>query len=372
MSWGKIITFIVALALVVGGAIYAYRVFSAPEPVTALTEKWTASGHADATSESFVHWDEDDPPEVPTACAKCHSLYGYLDWMGADGTAFREVDSAAEIGSVLYCNTCHNDATHATDDLVFPSGVEVTDQGWSANCQRCHQGRTWTGTVDDRTAGLDADEVSEDLSFINVHYRIAAATRWGGETMIGYQYDGADYVGFYPHVEEYDECNECHDPHSTRIDPATCEPCHSNVVNYGDMFDIREGDTDFDGDGDVDEGIGREVDELHATLYEAIQAYAADVIGTPIVYAPSFPYWMIDTDGDGEADEDEVSGGNSYSDWTPRLVRTTYNYHYVVEDPGAFAHNAAYVMQLLYDAAADLGEVVEVDLSPYTRPTGFD
>jgi hypothetical protein len=49
-------------------------------------------------------------------------------------------------------------------------------------------------------------------------------------------------------------------------------------------------------------------------------------------------------------------------------VRAAYNYHYVHEDPGAYTHNARYVLQLLYDSLDDLGEVVPVEVDEYTRP----
>ncbi len=368
MSWMKIVTFVVAIALVVGGGIWAYRLFEAPESIDAITGKWSESGHADATSESWTHWDEDDPPEVPTACGKCHSLYGYLDWLGADGTAYRDVEEPARVGTVLYCNGCHNSEAHSLSTVLFPSDVEVTDRGREANCMRCHQGRASTSHVADATSGVDADMVSEDLGFINVHYAIAAATRMGGVTEIGHQYEGKSYVGRFEHVEDYNVCIDCHDPHSTAIDPQACSPCHGNVVDYGDLFDIRESELDYDGDGDTDEGILQEINAFHATLYDAIQTYAAEVIGEPIVYADSFPYWFVDTNGDGTADADEVNFGNQYSSWTPRLVRTTYNYHYVVEDPGAFTHNAEYVLQLMYDGMEDLASQVTVAYDGYTRP----
>ena len=47
-----------------------------PESAVAVVpfeEEWASSPHADASAEAFIHWDEDDPAEVPTSCAKCHS-----------------------------------------------------------------------------------------------------------------------------------------------------------------------------------------------------------------------------------------------------------------------------------------------------------
>lgn len=370
MSWTKIITLVVAVALITGGAIWAYRVFAAPESIDDITAKWSLSGHADTTSESFIHWDEDEPAVIPGSCAKCHSLYGYLDYLGADGSAVLEVNETAKTGSVLYCNTCHNETAHTLDKVVFPGGAEISGLGRWANCMRCHQGRTSTATVRGATEGLDVDEVSTELRFINVHYAIAAATRYGSEASVGYEYEGRDYVGWYPHTKDYDACTECHDAHSTQINPAMCEPCHSNVTNYSDLFDIRVDKVDYDGNGTIDEGILAEINTLHTTLYKAIQTYAAEVTGTPIVYANNFPYWGIDSNGNNEADPDEVSGANQYNAWTPRLLRAAYNYHYVLQDPGGFTHNPKYILQLLYDAVENLGdhEQVELDIANFVRP----
>ena len=56
-----------------------------PEPVL-YEELWEISGHADDTSEAFNHWNEEEPPEIPVACAKCHSRPGFIAFVGADGS----------------------------------------------------------------------------------------------------------------------------------------------------------------------------------------------------------------------------------------------------------------------------------------------
>ena len=55
-------------------------------PDTPYLADWQGSGHADVTTEPFRHWDADDPAEVPTTCAKCHTSAGYQDYIGADGS----------------------------------------------------------------------------------------------------------------------------------------------------------------------------------------------------------------------------------------------------------------------------------------------
>ena len=64
-------------------------------PVLAIPfeELWASSGHADETDEAFLHWAEDDPPVVPTRCAKCHSTQGIQDFYGVDGSAAGTVDA---------------------------------------------------------------------------------------------------------------------------------------------------------------------------------------------------------------------------------------------------------------------------------------
>ncbi len=123
-------------------------------------DEWAASAHADKAAEAFNHWNEDDPKEVPTGCATCHSTTGFQDYVGADGSAVGVVDKAAPIGEVVTCNACHNDAAAAFDVIPFPSGITVTVEGPENRCMVCHQGRAsmrpWTphrraGVADDDT-----------------------------------------------------------------------------------------------------------------------------------------------------------------------------------------------------------------------------
>ncbi|MBN1641100.1 MAG: polyheme membrane-associated cytochrome C [Anaerolineae bacterium] len=362
--------FLLLIALLAAGGLVALYFELRTEPVDLIAARWAAAGHADRSSESFIHWDEDDPPLVPVACAKCHSTYGHLDYLGEDGTAPGVVDGDAKTGSVVFCVTCHNASAHAMTRVAFPSGAELEGLGPEASCMQCHQGRASTDRVDQAIAGLPLDQVSDGLGFTNVHYLVAAATKAGAQARGAYQYEGQAYAGVYGHTPGLRDCHDCHDPHSLRIEPDACSPCHANVVDYGDLRAIRTSESDADGDGDTAEGIAAEIDALHEALYRGIQEYGAQVIGTPILYAAGqFPYFFVDTDGDGEVDEGEATFANRYTTWTPRLVRTAYNYHYVHADPGCFAHNPSYVLQSLHDSLGDLAEHVSVDMHGMVRPT---
>ena len=340
----------------------------APEGVVSpvevpFLELWQGSPHADDTAEAFIHWNEDDPAEIPPTCARCHSTSGYQDWVGADGTEAGVTDSAAPIGSTVECVACHNSATIVMTSVVMPSGIEITNLGDEARCMQCHQGRASKFDVDEAIAetGVDLDEVSEDLGFINIHYFAAAATKYGTVAKGGYEYDGQSYDANFGHVEAFDSCIECHNPHTLEVRIDQCSACHTNVSAVEDLRDVRMPGSavDYDGDGDLEEGIYYEIAGLQEKLYAAIQAYGQEVAGTPIVYdSASHPYFFIDSDGNGELSEGEAAFPNAYNAWTPRLLKAAYNYQVSLKDPGTFAHGGKYIIQLLTDAIQDLNSAV--------------
>jgi hypothetical protein len=126
---------------------------------------------------------------------------------------------------------------------------------------------------------------------------------------------------------------------------------------------------DYDGDGNASEGIAQEVEHLRQRLLAAIAAYAKTVAGKPIVYdLDAYPYFFIDTNGNGVADKEETQFPNRYNAWTPRMLKAAYNYQFVTKDPGAFAHNPIYTLQILHDSISDLGAKVSVDLARAKRP----
>ncbi len=321
-------------------------------------------GHFAGSEEAFRHWDEDGM--VQSSCARCHSAAG-LPFELEHGVSIEQ-----PLSNGLKCSTCHTSLTEFTlyeiGEVEFPSGATVNLENTNTGlCMNCHQGRSSTVQVNAAIAGKDADTVIEGQRFLNSHYFAAGATVYGGEVQGAYEYDGQDYVGFFVHFADNPrQCTDCHNTHQLTVKTADCEQCHGTT----EPETIRNPETpDYDGDGNVEEGMAAEIETLNEKLLVAIQAYAAEVVGTGIVYdAHSYPYFFNDTDGDGALSEGEATRDNGYASWTPRLLQAAYNYQYVQKDPGAFAHNPDYIVQVLYDSLASLNQSVTVDMTGLMRP----
>jgi hypothetical protein len=316
------------------------------------------------------------------------------------------------VGTPVNCDACHNDVTAHLTEVTFPSGLKVTGLGDESRCMLCHQGRESTVSVEKKISDGYAvssnpitsdDTVSAAVSFINIHYFAAAGSLYGREAKVAYEYPnpalatlGPDpvtgllprmsYDAKFAHVASKDVCFECHDQHSLKVRVADCATCHvdrngdpivtappTNNAEYeaaiDRLHDVRMAGTinDFNGNGDTNEGVYYEFTGLRDVLYGAIRAYAstpktnaagAAVPATPIAYSPaSYPYFFVDPNDNGIVDPGETT---QYNAWTARLLRAAYDYQYAQKDPGAFAHNAKYLIEILYDAIADINSVQPV------------
>jgi hypothetical protein len=340
-----------------------------PEPVVEVPyeELWAGSAHNAVDTEPFRHWDGDSPAEVPANCAKCHSTAGYQDYLGADGSEAGKVDAAVPAANAqgIQCVACHNDVSTNLTSVAFPGKddegetITITGLGDAARCMVCHQGRESKSSVDAFIAQF-GEEVDPDavpapvknaqgnevkLGFRNIHYFAAAATLYGGMVRGGYQYDGMSYDYKNTHVAGYDSCVGCHDPHTLQVKVDQCAECHEGVASVEDLKNVRmvSSNPDYDGDGDVEEGMYYEIQGLQEALLAEIQKYATGTAGADISYdAATYPYFL-------------GADGKAYPNWTPRLLKAAYNYQVSLKDPGAFAHGNKYIVQLLYDSIADLG-----------------
>jgi hypothetical protein len=303
--------------------------------------------------------------------------------MASDGVTGRNIANPASNG--LNCSTCHSDLTNyarrEVTKVKFPSGAVLDIGNADANlCLTCHQGResmvsvsaaiARSGLKDDQVAGPD-----NPLRFLNPHYFGAGATLMGDEAKGMYEYANKDYNGRTLHPAPNNTCVACHDVHTQAVKVDQCAGCHQGVTTVDDVVNTvrKPGDTvDYNGNGNTTEGFGQEIKGMQDALYASIQNYAKATAKQAIVYSPSsYPYFFIDTNGNGQVDPDEANSKNAFTNWTPRLLRAAYNLQWAQKDPGQFAHNFYYVDQVLYDALQDLGGAAAVKgmtRAPYTAP----
>ncbi|WP_051645926.1 hypothetical protein [Allgaiera indica] len=136
-----------------------------------------------------------------------------------------------------------------------------------------------------------------------------------------------------------------------------------------DFRAIRTTPLDILGKGDTRAGIAVVIDDLRVRLGAEIMAYASKVTGRPIVCsATAYPYFFNYLNANGVVDESEMAFPNRYRSWTPRLMRASYNYQFTGKDPGAFAHNCRYAIELLIDSLKDLARAAPVEVTGLVRP----
>jgi doubled CXXCH domain len=365
---------VLTIALTAGFLYYIRTQISELEPVERISIKWWDSSHADIDSVAFTNWNEDDPPEVPVRCAKCHSGHGFIDYLGQDGSEAMLVDSPGAIESVISCMVCHNEKADALGSVEFPSGISLEIGEGDALCASCHSVLTAGSAVDNASADYQADELIEEGRFVSPHYAFAASTWLGTEAQGGYEYLGKEYVGKFYHANGVESCTKCHDPHSLRMRTGItdrqvelCAACHSNVTGRADYPDIFVDGIDYDGDGQV-MGLYYEIEGMKALLMQAIQQYAKESIGIAIGWADQSPFLFIDTDQDGTISSEEATRANAYTTFTPRLMRAAFNYQFSKKDAAGYVHNGKYILQLLYDAIEDLASITGFPMSNLVRP----
>lgn len=318
---------------------------------------WAGSAHANAASEAFSHWNQEG--EIPPMCATCHSGAGFRSLYGFDGSQPGLPESPVPTGGVVDCDTCHNPGLAQVSEVRFPSGLMHPVAPGEASCLTCHQGLAAGATVEKAVADKAEDTADAGLGFVNPHYAVAAATWLGGYGAAGYHYPGKTYSGRFFHARPVATCVSCHEPHTLDVAVETCMTCHEETT----AKDIRLSRLSYDGSGDLSKGISADIAANAGILQRMLGEYAAKVAGTPMLYdGLSYPYFFADANADGRVDQ--VDGrGVAFKAWTPRLLKAAYNWKFVTADPGAYAHNPHYALELLHDSIEDLAGPLELDFS---------
>jgi hypothetical protein len=187
-------------------------------------------------------------------------------------------------------------------------------------------------------------------TFANPHYFGAAATMFGTDVKVWYEYAGKTYAGTFAHSASGKvSCTICHDPKASKHtfeapDPTVtagtvCTTCHTNptYVAFGAPPDATLATHKAN------------IAQLSADLKAAMRAYTIANGMTQVCYdGAANPYFFTESATPG------VCTTTQYK-FNTKLMRAAYNYQWSQKEPNAWVHNYKYAAQVLFDAISELG-----------------
>ena len=337
----------------------------------------------------------DGPPEMAVTSFVTPGLFGLLGRTALIGRALTEGDPAGHVvlshgywqrrfgaDPLIVNRQITLDGQPALvvgvmpPDFVFPYKGMVGPTGF-----------TRTMAVDAWTTMVLSGPRMTDTSgrFVrNVHYLAAGAALYGSKAAVGYQYPAKTYVQRWDHdaaggaystpypaaAGAKARCTYCHmEGGSHEFVPkltATCVGCHTTATSWDDLTPAFRAEDNYDNDPATKPKA--EFGVFQARLLAAIQKYmkAATDAGvanaTYVVYdGTPFPYFFTDANKNGIREATETTGPKLDT----KAYRATFNYNFSVKEPGSWAHNAKYILQVLYDSIEDLDPTAVAGL---TRP----
>ena len=134
--------------------------------------------------------------------------------------------------------------------------------------------------------------------------------------MGGGEYVERTYLGKFYHGT--DDCTTCHDSHTLDVRVANCSACHLGATDLDGIRNIRLRETDYDGDGNISEGLLGEIETMHDNLGIVMRLYtikdeSIEPINTTAVFATR--------------PETNIRPGRR------AFLQAAYNYEYVAKDP---------------------------------------
>ena len=251
----------------------------------------------------------------------------------------------------------------------FRPGLKIDNQGADARCMTCHQGVESTASVNQAIANIADDTVEPKLAFLNVHYRAAGATLFGHQAQVAYEYPGKTYAGRFQHRAPYRPARPAttstpSPSRSTIAPPATARsPTRRRCIASASALSTTTA-----------MAMSTKASRRRSIICAASFSPPSPPTPRPSPASPSsttseaYPYFFIDPTATASPTRTRRRFPNRYNAWTPRLLKAAYNYQFVTKEPGAFAHNPPYTLQILYDSLADLGVKISIDLARAKRP----
>jgi hypothetical protein len=347
------------------------------------------------------------------ACFKCHNGLTSLAYQDSvQGTPLAPVVFGDATVTCITCHDPHKDApgnrkntrkpvvmttysaaVTGAASLKFSGNVFLDNTpvpaatGNETICVFCHQGRESGFTLFIRRLAPGRTVTG---SFLNEHYLGTGGMLWGRNA---FEYGGKQYGQNAAHQQA--NCNSCHMTQSGRNDlgghswkifaadgavnnvSCNASSCHNGRVPATkaglDAFrdTVFDPSNDYDGDGNITEGIPEEVRDLCLQLRDLLQSNG--VFYNDLAY----PYFF------------QANLTSAFTAWTPAKLKAAFNLQYVIKglpsaaatqvgqpNPSAATHNHRYIIQLLRDSYDDLfakeptGRGTNLDRSAQVRPAG--
>lgn len=261
------------------------------------------------------------------SCAPCHTTEGFIESVTGE-------DYAGSAFNAVGCFACHD--PHENGDFALRTTAAVTlgngatyDRGISNLCVSCHKGRR------------DVTKYVVDSVKMSSHYGPHHSNQ--SDMLLGenaYEYDGYDYDNSWHTTGVADGCVKCHfdvsdaydmgghtfwmstEEGDENTDACNVDGCHLNDTEIDD-FDREMALMDFDDDGDFDEGVQTEIEDLLTEL-ETLLLAAGLISGDP---GDTHPNSIVVPDADS--------------------VGAVFNFEFVIEDKSNGIHNTRYAAALL-------------------------
>ncbi len=303
---------------------------------------WEKSTHSNL--ETSIHGAE------RTSCYPCHSGGAFVKFAKNPTAPGYNLAEDMENHSIN-CSTCHDPHNPENkglrmlnyDKLRTGIAIPADKGGYGKLCINCHQARTVSETVVKNQEKKFGDRFYP-------HYSPQADVFFG---VNGIEY-GLPIKGMTTHANLDNGCVTCHmsdvtngpslhSNHQMRMTDdngedivTSCQTCHgSKITSFGD---VGKGSKDYDMDGDWNEGVQKEVQDMMDQLYELLPKNAMGEVPTMAV------------------DSMVVKNHPNY----PHVLKAMYNYQIVAHDFSNGVHNTDYTVALL---RASLNQLTGVELT---------
>lgn len=296
--------------------------------------EWSGSAHARVEEEAALR----------ASCAKCHNGL-YSDDFLNNPEGFQAPSANPTESAPVTCAVCHDPHGNANPaslrdasvtDRSLPNGVLVEAAGAGRLCMACHNGRRTNTQVEAQVEegtehfGPHHSVQGDMLAGVNAYQKVNETFAWSSSRHILAQ-DACVTCHNHP-IPFNEETGIAYTGHGFTPTVEACAPCHGTLTDFSDVSEKY----DYDGDGDLTEGVQGEVEGLLVALEETILDASASPEQRAILEA-SF--------------EDSLG--------SPRVTTVAqraagYNWAFVSYDGSKGVHNATYSIQLLQQSILSL------------------